>query len=225
VSFIAEACRGLAREGKDTNPFKEILVLKALPGQSARFDRIRDGVCQIFIFLRRKPRGKVNTTSIHLGVDYVASAFLYLEGLETSLYLYTLDTFSRKVPSQCRCFPFHQIDTAFSVAFSPDGDRIISGSWDHSVRVWDGKTGEQLRELKGHTDTVNSVTFSPDGDRIISGSWDHSVRVWDAKTGEQLRELKGHTDAVCSVAFSPDGDRIVSGSCDHVCAGVGYENR
>jgi WD40 repeat protein len=67
---------------------------------------------------------------------------------------------------------------------------------DKSVRVWDAKTGEQLRELQGHTDNVTSVAFSPDGNRIVSGSWDKSVRVWDAKTGEQLRELQGHTDYV-----------------------------
>jgi WD40 repeat protein len=65
---------------------------------------------------------------------------------------------------------------------------------DKSVRVWDAKTGEQLRELQGHTDWVTSVAFSPDGNRIVSGSYDKSVRVWDAKTGEQLRELQGHTD-------------------------------
>jgi WD40 repeat protein len=85
-------------------------------------------------------------------------------------------------------------DYVTSVAFSPDGNRIVSGSDDKSVRVWDAKTGEQLRELQGHTDSVTSVAFSPDGNRIVSGSDDKSVRVWDAKTGEQLRELQGHTD-------------------------------
>jgi WD40 repeat protein len=76
------------------------------------------------------------------------------------------------------------------------------------------RTGEQLRELQGHTRTVTSVAFSPDGSRIVSGSLDSSVRVWDARTGEHLRELQGHTDSIWSVAFSPDGNRIVSGSYD-----------
>ena len=78
-----------------------------------------------------------------------------------------------------------------SVAFSPDGNQIVSGSWDWSVRVWDAKTGEQLRELQGHTNYVKSVAFSPDGKQIVSGSVDQSVRVWDihAITSEQLREL------------------------------------
>jgi WD40 repeat protein len=82
------------------------------------------------------------------------------------------------------------------------------------VWVWDANTGEQLRELQGHTGSVNSIAFSPDGNKIVSGSFDHSVRVWDVKTGKQLRELQGHTGSVTSVAFSPDGNKIVSGSED-----------
>ena len=67
------------------------------------------------------------------------------------------------------------------IAVSSDGNRIISGAND-SVQVWDAKSGEQLRELQGHTSQVRSVAFSSDGNRIVSGSWDKSVRVWDAKT-------------------------------------------
>ncbi|KAJ6564303.1 WD40-repeat-containing domain protein, partial [Mycena capillaripes] len=104
-----------------------------------------------------------------------------------------------------------------SVAFSPDGKRIVSGSYDHTVRIWDAETGAALREpLEGHTNSVTSVAFSPDGNRIVSGSYDATVRIWDAETGAALREpLEGHTDWVTSVAFSPDGKRIVSGSYDH----------
>jgi len=99
------------------------------------------------------------------------------------------------------------------IALSPDGNQIVSGSEDGSVRVWDGKT-EQLRELQGHTGSVYSVACSSDGIRIVSGSEDKSVRVWDGKTGELLIELQGHIGSVRSVAFSPDGNRIVSGSED-----------
>src|ERR1700679_1021042 len=70
------------------------------------------------------------------------------------------------------------------IALSGDGNLIVSCSQDNLVQVWDAKTGEQLRELQGHTDWVNSVAFSPQGNQIVSGSSDHSVRVWDAKTGE-----------------------------------------
>ncbi|KIN97752.1 hypothetical protein M404DRAFT_159655, partial [Pisolithus tinctorius Marx 270] len=101
-----------------------------------------------------------------------------------------------------------------SVAFSPDGKRIVSGSWDNTVRVWDVERGVQIGSpLEGHTQPVNSVAFSPDGKRIVSGSWDNTVSVWDAERGVQIcHPLEGHTESVTSVAFSPDGKRIVSGS-------------
>ena len=67
-----------------------------------------------------------------------------------------------------------------SVAFSPDGKRIVSGSGDKTVKVWDARTGQELLSLKGHTSVVCAVAFSPDGTRIVSGSWDKTVKVWDA---------------------------------------------
>ncbi|KAG5716196.1 hypothetical protein E4T56_gene10766 [Termitomyces sp. T112] len=101
-----------------------------------------------------------------------------------------------------------------SVAFSPDGKSIVSGSFDQSVRVWEASSGAQLKKLNGHTDQVTSVAFSPDGKYIVSGSEDQSVRVWDVSSGAQLQKLNGHAGWVTSVAFSPDGKSIVSGSFD-----------
>ena len=105
-----------------------------------------------------------------------------------------------------------------SVAFSPDGQRMASGSWDtdNTVRLWDAATGQPIgAPLTGHTDPVNSVAFSPDGTRIVSGSWDKTVRVWDANTGEPIGPpLTGHTEEVSGAEFSPDGKRIASASSD-----------
>jgi WD40 repeat protein len=100
-----------------------------------------------------------------------------------------------------------------SVAFSPDGTRIVSGSSDDTVRVWNATSGENLLVLRDH-DSVFSVAFSPDGTRIVSGSNDKTVRVWDVSSGQSLLVLPGHDESVESVAFSPDGSRIVSGSGD-----------
>jgi WD40 repeat protein len=101
-----------------------------------------------------------------------------------------------------------------SVVFSPDGTRVVSGSYDGSVRIWDASTGSEVRSLEGHTDLVNSVAFSADGRHIVSGSYDRSVRIWDAATGMEVRTLEGHTSSVHSVAFSTDCRHIVSGSDD-----------
>ncbi|KAE9403162.1 WD40 repeat-like protein [Gymnopus androsaceus JB14] len=103
-----------------------------------------------------------------------------------------------------------------SVTFSPDGKRIVSGSEDYTVRIWNAETGMIIGEpLQGHTDSVNSVACSPDGKRIVSGSEDYTVRIWNAETGMIIGEpLQGHTFRVKSVAFSPDGKRIVSGALD-----------
>jgi len=101
-----------------------------------------------------------------------------------------------------------------SVAYSPDGKRIVSGSFDKTLKVWDAGTGQEIRTMKGRTDAVTSVAYSPDGKRIASGSGDNTIKVWDAATGQEIRTLKGHTLPVMSVAFSPDGRRLASGSSD-----------
>ena len=82
-----------------------------------------------------------------------------------------------------------------------DGTRIISGSWDKLVQVWDAPTGKELNVLNSHTESVNLVTFLTDGTHIVSGFWDKSVRVWDTLKGKELNILNGHTLSVSSVAF------------------------
>ncbi|KIK53556.1 hypothetical protein GYMLUDRAFT_1025293 [Collybiopsis luxurians FD-317 M1] len=101
-----------------------------------------------------------------------------------------------------------------SAAFSSDGTKVISGSHDATVRLWNALTGEQEMIMNGHTDYIYSVAFSPDDRKVVSGSKDKTVRMWDAVTGNTLMEMVGHTDEVYSVAFSPDGVKIVSGSAD-----------
>ncbi|KAF8142775.1 WD40-repeat-containing domain protein [Mycena galopus ATCC 62051] len=106
--------------------------------------------------------------------------------------------------------------TVYSVAFSPDGMYIASGSGGRkdTVRLWDTTSGSHLQTLKGPSSPVTSITFSPDGMHIASGSWDNTVRLWDIASGSHLQTLEGHSSPVTSVMFSPDGMHIASGSWD-----------
>ena len=101
-----------------------------------------------------------------------------------------------------------------SVAFSADGARVLSGSYDKTVKLWDAATGAQLRTFEGHGDRVTSVAFSPDGTKVLSGSEDKTLKLWDAATGSLLRTFEGDANGVNSVAFSPDGTRVLSGGWD-----------
>ncbi len=106
----------------------------------------------------------------------------------------------------------------FSLAFSPARAYLLaSGSWDHTVRIWDVGDIDNLRHvrtLRGHTDLVRSVAWSPDGRTLVSGSYDGTVRLWNPNNGINFTVLRGHTEAVNCVAWSPDGRILASGSAD-----------
>jgi WD40 repeat protein/serine/threonine protein kinase len=101
-----------------------------------------------------------------------------------------------------------------SVAYSPDGQRIVTGSFDRTAKVWDAVSGRELLTLKGHGDGITSVAYSPDGQRVVTGGYDETAKVWEAATGRELLTLRGHRAYVNSVAFSTDGQRIATGSGD-----------
>jgi guanine nucleotide-binding protein subunit beta-2-like 1 protein len=101
-----------------------------------------------------------------------------------------------------------------------DNKKIISGSRDKSVMVWnlenpdENSVGRAQRRLTGHSHFVQDVVISSDGQFALSGSWDGTLRLWDLTTGVTSRRFVGHSKGVLSVAFSADNRQIVSGSRD-----------
>ncbi|CAE6405547.1 unnamed protein product [Rhizoctonia solani] len=105
-------------------------------------------------------------------------------------------------------------DWVISVAFSPGGDLVASGSKDSTIRVWSSHSGELISgPLEGHFKAVSSLIFSPGGRRIASGSWDQTIRVWDPYNGTLLAgPFVGHSDPINSISFSLNGAYLVSAS-------------
>ena len=104
-------------------------------------------------------------------------------------------------------------DGVTAVAFSPDGRRVLTGSWDNTAVLRDAQSG-QILHTWNHEQDVNAVAFSPDGRQVLTGSWDNTVVLLDVQSGETLLTWK-HQGPVNTVAFSPDGQRVLTGSADN----------
>ena len=115
-------------------------------------------------------------------------------------------------------------DKVTSVAFSPDGETLASGSVDQTIRFWDIHTGEQKFGLISQKGVITSIAFSPDGKIIAAANGrpkneynkypDTTIQLWEAKTGKEITAFPGHSKDVFSITFSPDGKTIASGSED-----------
>jgi WD40 repeat protein len=105
-----------------------------------------------------------------------------------------------------------------SLAFSPRGDIVASGTVERVVKLWDIRSGECIGTLEGHTYPVLALSFSPDGSKLVSGSGDTTLIIWDLENHSLIRQLKGHGFYVVTVDWDPKGSRIMSGSVDaNIC--------
>ncbi|WP_407890657.1 protein kinase domain-containing protein [Scytonema sp. NUACC26] len=105
-------------------------------------------------------------------------------------------------------------DWVSSVAISPDGQTLVSGSGDRSIKIWNLRTGGIKTSLNGHADGVSSVAIAPDSKTLVSGSKDGTIKVWDLQTPGLKSTLTGHKDSVNFVAIAPNGKTLASASAD-----------
>ncbi len=102
-----------------------------------------------------------------------------------------------------------------TVSLSPCGTYIVSASFDNTLKLWDVKSGKEIRTFKGHQSSVRAGAFAPDGRTIVSASDDNTLKLWDVKSGKEIRTFKRHQSSVRAGAFAPDGRTIVSASSDN----------
>jgi WD40 repeat protein len=105
-------------------------------------------------------------------------------------------------------------EPVLALAWSSNGERIVSGSQDHTAQIWNAMTGKDPLIYKNHTSRVNGVAWDFNKNWIASGSSDETVQIWDAITGKTSRVYRGHKGYVNVTAWSPDMKQVVSGSQD-----------
>ncbi len=107
---------------------------------------------------------------------------------------------------------FEHQDAIYGLAFSPDGARILTASWDKTAKLWDAASGKLIAAFD-HQGAVNTAAFSPDGTRILTASADKTAKLWDAPSGKVISSFS-HEGTVNAAAFSPDGARVLTASAD-----------
>lgn len=161
--------------------------------------------------------GKLLLAQAAFNENNVPEAFRYLEECQWDLRGWEHAHLRWKFDSSKQTFHGHTHGLD-SVAWSPDGKRILTGGGvlelPGEANVWDAQTGVVLFSLKGHTRGISSVAWSPDGKHLLTGSWDNTAIVWDAQTGLEVFRIKGHTKGVTGVAWSLDSKHILTGCWD-----------
>ncbi len=102
-----------------------------------------------------------------------------------------------------------------AIAFSPDGTRVATASWDRTARIWDARSGQELLVLRGHSGEVTSVAFTAHGTNVATGSTDGTARVWNIGPLPESLLIFASSGRLNRVAYSPNGDRLATAAADH----------
>jgi WD40 repeat protein len=167
---------------------------------------------------------KITRLLIKMGIEvnipnHIAYTPLYIAELKNNIKTVNLlkkNGAANKGVSPLLTLPIGHTDRITSVKFSPDGNCFISASADKTIKLWDLKTGKEIKTFKGHGGEVTSIDCSPDGNYFISGSTDSTIILWDIITGENIKTFIGHKAGVSSVCCSPDGEYFLSCSNDGI---------
>jgi WD40 repeat protein len=119
-----------------------------------------------------------------------------------------------ELASKRRVATFSQPDGLMSLAFSPDGRYLTTGSENGRVRLLDIRSGRVVTDLEGHRHVVVALAFTPDGARLVSASIDRTIKIWSLPAGRELITLKGHQENLTAAVFSPDGNALITSSAD-----------
>jgi WD40 repeat protein/serine/threonine protein kinase len=129
----------------------------------------------------------------------------------------------KPIVGEIRQFVGHK-EAVVDVAFASDGRTAASGSYDHTVRVWEVESGKEIHRLEGHTGRITGVCFTPDGKHVVSGSEDKTVRLWNVTNGNKVRRFQHAGGVGYGLMVTPDGKRILSWSHDKVVTSWDLKN-
>ncbi|TRU96403.1 MAG: protein kinase, partial [Microcystis wesenbergii Mw_QC_S_20081001_S30] len=182
-------------------PVSPVAVPQKTPGQPIKKNKLRNRMIAL---------GGV----LLLGVG-ITQAYGYFKSQEINTQISPINSPQGKNFSE-HSFPDKTLtghsDEVFSVAYSPDGRYLASGSIDQTIKIWEVATGKELRTLTVYSYLYGAdVVYSPDGRYLASRSDDKTIKIWEVATGKELRTLTGHSGPVLSVVYSPDGRYLASG--------------
>ncbi len=151
---------------------------------------------------------KLNTSTFHTSVAFSPDGTTFATGNNDN-YASVMNMEGKEI------FKLTGHDNYVSpIKYSSDGKFIVTGSVDHTAKLWDAKNGQLIKSFVGHADGILSVDYSNNGHYIATGSLDNTTIIWDATSGKKLFQLRGHESEIAGVAFSRDSRLLITGSSD-----------